>query len=190
MAQSVRIIVFIFWLALVAVSLGFYLFMPEKFTAHSMAEFLTQSGYILILYTVICMLRGLVLLPSTPFIFIGSMLFPEKNFLVMAISMAGILFSSTIIYYFSHLMGFDDFFERKFSNKITYVREKLNQPKGVMFVSLWSFFPLMPTDIICYVAGTMKMKFWKFLLAVFIGELPIVIAYVWAGSSLFDLIFK
>jgi uncharacterized membrane protein YdjX (TVP38/TMEM64 family) len=36
---------------------------------------------------------------------------------------------------------------------------------GVFAVTLWSFAPVVPTDLICYVAGTVRMNFWKFVLA-------------------------
>ena len=105
-------------------------------------------------------------------------------------NVAGIVFSATIIYFFSHFMGFDTLFEKKFSKQIIQIREKINQPKGMLFVILWSFFPLVPTDVMCYVAGTVKMNFGKFILAVFIGELPIVAAYVLAGRGIFELLLN
>ena len=48
----------------------------------------------------------------------------------------------------------------------------------------WSFFPLVPTDLICYVAGIAKMSYKKLVAAVVIGELPLVTFYVFAGVEL------
>ena len=43
----------------------------------------------------------------------------------------------------------------------------------------WSAFPFVPTDLICYVAGTLRMNFTRFAL----GELPVISLYVWAVDS-------
>jgi uncharacterized membrane protein YdjX (TVP38/TMEM64 family) len=46
----------------------------------------------------------------------------------------------------------------------------------------WSFFPLVPTDLICYVCGTLRVNFWKCLLGVTIGESAICAAYIFLGD--------
>lgn len=190
-AKPLKITVALIWLLLALGILGWLLLNPGSLNANTLAGLLKQSGeYFLVLYIIVSFLRGFTLLPSTPFVLAGALLLPGNNHAVMLISMAGILLSSAIIYYMSGMLGFDAFFEKKFPQKIDFLRRKINQPKGVFFVMLWSFFPVVPTDLICYVAGTTKMHFGRFLLAVFIGELPIVMAYAWAGQSLFELMFQ
>ena len=49
----------------------------------------------------------------------------------------------------------------------------------------WAMFPFVPTDIICYVAGTFRMHSGKFLLGITLGEIPIVAFYVSSGTLLF-----
>jgi uncharacterized membrane protein YdjX (TVP38/TMEM64 family) len=46
-------------------------------------------------------------------------------------------------------------------------------------------FPFVPTDAICYVAGTFRMHIGKFLLGVMLGEIPIVAFYVMGGTWFF-----
>jgi uncharacterized membrane protein YdjX (TVP38/TMEM64 family) len=56
--------------------------------------------------------------------------------------------------------------------------------KGFWLVVGWSMFPFVPTDAICYVAGTLRMHVGKFAAGVALGELPIVAFYVWATGAL------
>ena len=45
----------------------------------------------------------------------------------------------------------------------------------------------MPTDLICYVCGSMRITFRRFILGVLIGEGAIVGVYIFAGSALLEL---
>ena len=58
--------------------------------------------------------------------------------------------------------------------------------RGFWIVVGWSLFPFVPTDIVCYVAGTLRMQLGKFMLGVTIGEIPIVAFYVAGGTWLFS----
>lgn len=81
--------------------------------------------------------------------------------------MLGIVFSGVLIYRFSDLMGFDEMFARhSHSKKIQDAIEKY----GFYAILLWSFAPVVPTDLICYVAGTVRYSFWRFVLALTLGE--------------------
>ncbi len=76
--------------------------------------------------------------------------------------MLGIVFSGVLIYRFSDLMGFDAIFAKhNHSKKIQDAIEKY----GFYAIILWSFAPVVPTDLICYVAGTVRYHFWRFVLA-------------------------
>ena len=48
----------------------------------------------------------------------------------------------------------------------------------------WSFFPLAPTDLICYVCGVLRVRFWKFLLGVTLGEGAISAIYIYGGDQI------
>ena len=45
----------------------------------------------------------------------------------------------------------------------------------------------MPTDLICYVCGVMRISFRRFLFGVLVGEGAICALYIFAGSTLLDL---
>jgi uncharacterized membrane protein YdjX (TVP38/TMEM64 family) len=133
-------------------------------------------------------LRGFTLLPSTPFVLAGTVLFPEQPMSVLAVSLAGISISSSLIYFSSGALGFSTYLENRSSKLAGEIRNRLEHPAGAFFVALWAFFPAVPTDVVCYVAGTIRMSFPKFILAVLAGEMILCTAYVFVGSSLWELI--
>ena len=50
-------------------------------------------------------------------------------------------------------------------------------------VILWSFFPIAPTDVVCYVCGTLKVDLKKCLTGVTIGEGTICAIYIFLGGQ-------
>ena len=128
------------------------------------------------------MVRGVFLLPSTPFVFAGILLFPESPWTVFWISMFGIITTAVFLYYASRFLEFDKLFGNRHSKKTDKIINKLNQ-QGFWIVLGWSFFPFVPTDLICYIAGTIRMNFLKYLSAVFIGEAILVGIYVFLGET-------
>ena len=133
-------------------------------------------------------LRGFTLLPSTPLVIAGTILFPEQPFLVLFVSMAGILLSSSMIYFFSDLLGFSDYFENHNPARAHKIKRRLERPSGFVFVIAWAFFPLVPTDLVCYLAGTTKMNYTKFIVAVFLGELALCSFYVFSGNYFWQFV--
>ena len=61
--------------------------------------------------------------------------------------------------------------------------KKAIEKYGFFAVMFWSFAPIVPTDVICYIAGTVRMKLWKFVLALSIGEGVIVSIIVYGGRE-------
>lgn len=185
----IRWICILIWLGIAVTCVSIYLCDPSKFSADSIAGFLLRfDREVLLIYACLSILRGFTLLPSTPLVIAGTLIYPEQPLLVLFISLAGILLSSTMIYYFSEFLGFSDYFENhkpKLSHKL---KAKLEHPLGFLFVALWAFFPLVPTDLVCYLAGTTKMNFWKFIAAIFIGELILCTCYIYFGGSLLKFV--
>lgn len=185
----IRWICILIWLGIAVTCVSIYLYDPSKFSAGNIAEFLLRfDREVLLIYACLSILRGFTLLPSTPLVIAGTLILPEQPLLVLFISLAGILLSSTMIYYFSEFLGFSDYFENhkpKLSHKL---KAKLEDPLGFLFVALWAFFPLVPTDLVCYLAGTTKMNFWKFIAAIFVGELILCTCYIFFGGSLLKFV--
>ncbi|MBL8182147.1 MAG: TVP38/TMEM64 family protein [Blastocatellia bacterium] len=177
-------------MSIIVVCVGSYLASPSSFSAENIAQFMERFGHwIWGVYLAFSIVRGFTLLPSTPLVIAGTLLFPTQPFWVLVVSMTGILISSTMIYYFSEFLGFDEYFEKKSPEAVHKIKAKLEYPLGFLFVAGWAFFPFVPTDLVCYLAGTTRMNFAKFIAAVFVGELVLCYCYVYLGGSLFNKLY-
>lgn len=176
------------WLAVIAILLSLFLFQPGSFTPENIAAFFQEySGQLLFVYIAVSLLRGLFLIPSTPFIIAGTLLFPDQPWTVFTISIIGVIVGSTLVYYMSDALGFSEKLEKKYPKKIERWHRRLNSPWAASIVIAWSFFPLVPTDVICYVAGIVKMPYRILISGVIIGELVLVYLYVFYGGTILDL---
>jgi uncharacterized membrane protein YdjX (TVP38/TMEM64 family) len=179
----------ILWIGTITAGMISYIAAPQLFTAENIAAFLLRfQGVIWLIYISFSIIRGLTLLPSTPLVIAGTMLFPAQPFAVLAISMTGIFLSSSMIYFFSEYLGFSDFFESHKPELTHKIKARLERPTGFAFVALWAFFPLVPTDLVCYLAGMTKMNFPKFIAAVLFGELILCSFYIFFGGALMDYV--
>lgn len=170
---------------MIAAALISLLIWPEHFKPEGIKATLDKFHHeAVFIYLVASLLRGLSLLPSTPLIIAGTLAFPSHPWMVLAISVFGILVSSSMIYWLSDALGFSDYFQRHQPKKIERIRTKLDHPLGALFVAAWAFFPLVPTDLVCYVAGTSRMNFLKFIVAIFVGELILCCIYIFGGGHI------
>ena len=179
------------WFAIVGVAVLVFFLNPELLDRETLADFVTHFGAeAFVVYVLICLTRSLLLIPSTPFIFAGAIAFPDWLLAVLAASMAGVLSGSLLIYSFPGIGGYDERLKARYPQQIAYVRERM-QGAGAWWVTLgWSFFPLVPTDLICYVAGLARMPPLKMAVAVQIGSLPLMAVYVFTGAELGALLFN
>ncbi|MFK7862654.1 MAG: TVP38/TMEM64 family protein [Pseudohongiellaceae bacterium] len=158
---------------------------PAFVSRESIASLLSQMGTsAFIAYVLLSLARALVMIPSTPFILAGAVSFPHMPFAVFLVSYLGVVVGTVLIYSFPSFGNYDEYLEAKYPKKIGAIREKMQGPYSFWIVIGWSFFPLVPTDLISYVAGIAKMPLKKLIAAVVIGELPIVTFYVFAGIEL------
>lgn len=182
-----RIVCIALWLLVIVTAIGTFILYPQFFTAGQIAAFLFQfQNEIWIVYLGMSVIRGFTLLPSTPLVIAGTLLFPAQPFAVLVVSMTGILLSSAMIYYFSDFLGFSEYFEKHKPDLTHKIKARLEGSAGMAFVALWAFFPLVPTDLVCYVAGTTKMNFVKFIAAIFVGELILCVMYIFSVRHLFN----
>ena len=187
MLKKGKTLIYIIWASLLLVFIISYLINPAFYSAERLVSIIkTFKNEMLLIYTILTLLRGFFLIPSTPFVIAGGLLFPDQLLLVLFISIAGVLFSATSLYYFSDLLGFSSYLEQKFPDKISKLKKKLESPKSTLFVAGWSIFPFVPTDIICYVTGILKTPFKNVLYGVFIGEIILCSLYVYFGAAIFN----
>lgn len=182
---------FIYWLWIGAIIFAalYCIIFPSTLSAENLEKFFSKFGTSLLLsYITVSFVRGFLMIPSSPFVLAGGIMLPQSPGLIIVISMAGILFSATLIYYFSDSIGLNKALQKKYPKLINPVMEKLSKPKAIWLVIGWSMFPLVPTDLICYISGVVKMPFSRMMLGLFIGELPLVMAYVFLGKSIINWI--
>ena len=185
----IRKIAFFIWTSVIAIAITTYFAFPEAFSSEGIASHLVKfQSAALGIYFAASVLRGLTLLPSTPLVIAGALAFPTEPWTVLIISILGIIASSSLIYWFSDLLGIAAHFEERKPAAIAKIRQRLEHPTGLLFVFLWAFFPLVPTDAVCYVAGSTRMHFPKFIAAIAAGELILCSFYIFSGSYIIDLL--
>jgi len=135
------------------------------------------------LYVLAGSVRGFTLIPCTNLVLLAIPLFPPVPLFVF--TLIGIAISSASIYAFADSLHIAEYCESKHPEKVQRVRQALAQRPAVI-VMAWSFFPIVPTDLICYVAGVMKIPFARFMLGVLIGEGAICALYIFAGRTLLN----
>jgi len=128
--------------------------------------------------------RGFALIPVTNLVVLAIPIFPPTPLFVL--TLIGIVISSASIYFFAESLNLGEYFERKHPHHTRRVRAALAR-NPTTIVTTWSFLPFVPTDLICYACGVMRVSFKRFLVGVLIGEGAICALYIFAGSSLLDL---
>lgn len=187
--NKAKMLLYFFWLSLILLGFIAFLVNPGLFTPENLAAlFQKYNGQLMVIYIAVSLLRGLFLIPSTPFILAGAILFPEQPWTVFTISIIGVVVGSSLVYYMSDALGFSEKLERKYPKKIDNWHRRLNSPWAASIVVAWSFFPLVPTDVICYVAGIVKMPYRILITGVIIGELVLIYLYVFYGGQLFSFV--
>ncbi|MEP6847681.1 MAG: VTT domain-containing protein [Acidobacteriota bacterium] len=186
---GVRLACIAVWIIVILGCVTTYFIYPDFFTAERIALFLQQfRAEIWTVYLLMSTVRGMTLLPSTPLVLAGTILFPGEPWPVFGVSLAGIFLSSSMIYYFSNFLGFADYFEGRKPEFVAKIRQRFEHPTGFVFVAVWAFFPFVPTDAICYAAGTSRMSFWKFIAAILLGESVLCSFYVFSGGYLMHIL--
>ncbi|MDP6136980.1 MAG: VTT domain-containing protein [Arenicellales bacterium] len=173
------------WLVVVVIVLGLLLMFPGWLNRESISDYLNNLGAMaLLVYIGVSLTRSMLLIPCTPFVLAGAISFPQQLFLVWLISMVGIVVGAFLVYSFPSFGNYDEHLEEKYPEKIAVLKEKMHGKYAFAFIIGWSFFPLVPTDAVCYVAGMAKMSFKNMISALLIGEFPLVTAYIFLGAEI------
>lgn len=173
------------WFVVVAIVLSSMLFFPDFISRDSISSLLGRMGAMaLVVYILLSLSRAALLIPSTPFILAGAISFPDWLLAVFFISLAGIVVGAFLVYSFPSFGSYDELLEEKYPEKIAFLKDKMHSKYAFWIVVGWSFFPLVPTDAISYVAGMTKMPFKKLAAAMLLGEIPLVSAYIFLGAEI------
>jgi uncharacterized membrane protein YdjX (TVP38/TMEM64 family) len=136
------------------------------------------------LYVLLGAVRGFALIPVTNLLVLAIPLFPPVPLLVM--TLVGIAISSASIYLFAGSLKLGQYLRRKHARHMARLESALHR-NPASIVTAWSFLPVVPTDLICYVCGVMKVSFRRFMLGVLAGEGAICALYIFAGTGLLEL---
>jgi len=159
---------FYLWLVILAIILVLYFVKKEWFDISFLKRFVEDHKFLVIaVYLIILTFIGLTFLPSTPFAMAGMLLFPA--FETYVINMVGIITSTAIVYYFTQYLGLDKWIEVKFPSQIEKTKRALTN-KELPIIIAWSFFPVVPTDLIIYVSSSLRISYLKCVIGVLIGE--------------------
>lgn len=183
--KRVKYAVMSVWLLALVLALSVYFF--DNSFLESKINLLFGSSIVLayIFYLVLSCLRGFFLIPVTYFIIAGIIIFPPLPLYIL--TMIGVMVSSVSVYYFSEYLDLDKYFKDKYEKQINKLKEIITKNE-LPIVTAWSFFPFLPTDLMCYVCGSLEIPIKKFLFGVLLGEGIACYLYIFLGKELFNYI--
>ena len=156
------------WIAIVVAVLTLYFINKDLFDISFLKEYVNDNRALVItVYLLILTFVGLTFIPSTPFAVAGVLLFDPVE--AYAINLIGIVSSSVIVYYFTRYLRLDNWIESKYPVQIEKIKKALRR-KELPIIAGWSFFPVVPTDLIIYVSSSLRIPFWKCVIGIIIGE--------------------
>lgn len=169
------------WLALIVTCLGLYTLQPELFEPTNIRTFFSDNLYSgLAVYLVISTIRGVTLIPSTPFVLAGILVFPPLP--LFLVNQVAVYSSSALLYYMTKSMGFDNFFFKHYPEQVERLITLLRK-RELPVISLWGFAPFIPTDMIVCICSVLRISIWKTLMGVSLGEGIICAIYIFGGSA-------
>lgn len=162
-----------------------YILFAQRISADDLTAFVGRyPGWTVAVFFAICVARGIALIPGTPFLAAGILLFRNEPWLLLGVFMASIAVVSWMLYRLSGWLGLAKWFEQHYPDKTERMRRRLEGPYGQWFVALWAFAPIAPTDLVCYVAGSLKIPLRKFLPPLLAGEVVICALYIFIFRNL------
>lgn len=170
------------WIACIIGVFIFYQFNQELFSITFLEEFVADNKVLVMaIYVAILSVLGILFIPSTPFAIGGVLLFSPWEAYILNI--IGIMTSSTIVYYFAQFLGIDDVFDSRYPKQIKKIKKALHQ-KELPIITGWSFIPVVPTDLMIYVASGLRIPLWKCWLGVSIGEGTLNLLYLFSAYNI------
>lgn len=166
------------WLALVAVAFATYFFRRDLVLSWITAA-LEGSPTAAVAFVLIGTFRVFTLVPATVLIIAAIPFF--KPWTLVWLMLLCIATSSSICYFFAEVLHLDEGFRRKYPKQIARLTETLQKWELPIIIG-WSFMLFLPTDVLCYVCGALRINFPKFLLGVLIGEGTVYAIYIFAAD--------
>jgi uncharacterized membrane protein YdjX (TVP38/TMEM64 family) len=179
--SRVRYAILAIWLVIVAGALSLYFFQRDLVEAQLKNALSTPTLIAAIVYVFLGSLRALTLVPATFLVVIAIPFFPAWLLFLITLPVIGI--SSGIIYGFAEILHMDEDLQRKYPKHIQRLTDLLQRHELPIIIG-WSFLLLLPTDLLCYVCGTLRISFAKFIVGVVIGEGTVYGIYIYFGDRI------
>ena len=174
------------WSVVIIVILIFLLLNPDILSVSFLLEKVKDNPqFVWPLYLAMLIVRVFLMLPPTPFLFLGLALFPEYRLLTVFLVMSSALLSAAFFYFFAGKMGWYNYFLKHYPKQTEHIETALHRPKAVLLIVAWSFLPIAPTDLICYAAGMARMPFRLLIIGVIVGQFPLMLLYAYLGALFF-----
>jgi uncharacterized membrane protein YdjX (TVP38/TMEM64 family) len=176
------------WLALIIFCLSLYALRPDLFEPEDIRQFFSSNLWSgLTVYFIISTLRGFTLIPSTPIVLAGILVFPPLH--LFLVNQLAVYSSSAILYYMTRYMRFDNFFFTHYPRQVERLIILL-QKRELPIISLWGFAPFIPSDMIVCICSVLRISIWKTLIGVSIGEGVICAIYIFGGAAGLSLLLS
>ena len=177
--RAVRYGLFALWVTVACGALYLYFFRREAVQAE-LRDALSASFWVASLsYLLIGALRAFTLVPATFPLLIAMPFFDP--WVLLALTIPCIAISSSICYWFAEALHLDEAVEQKYPKQIAQLKRLLQSYQLPIIVG-WSFMLFLPTDVLCYVCGSLKINYKKFLLGVILGEGTVYAIYIFLGD--------
>ncbi len=186
MSKKQRITVFI-WLSIVAAFWIWVLYKDQELGIEKIAQFLSRFQHLIILaYFLFSSLRAFTLIPNMTVVFVGTLVI-HNPWVLLITSVAGLIISSSLIYFFGEDTGLDKVLLKKYPDQVERIKRGIDR-YGAPVVFFWGFLPVVPSDLLSFVLGIMRFNYWKF---VFYYTLSHIITYsviIFLGKDLWSVL--
>jgi uncharacterized membrane protein YdjX (TVP38/TMEM64 family) len=174
------------WTLVILAAIIFLILNPRFLSPDYLKSLLEPyQNFIWPIYIFMLIARVPLVFPPTPLLFLGFLLFPELKLLVVLLILLSTLLSATFFYFFAGHSGLGEYFHRKYPKQTSKIENMLSRPSALWFVIIWSFTPIAPIDLLCYIAGLVRIPFKYLIIGMIIGQLPILFAYAYLGQLFF-----
>lgn len=185
MPARLSAVTFLIWLLAIGSGTYFYVARADIVRDEMLVLSASSTAIAAGVYFLMGCIRGFTLIPVTYLIPFGLLfLSPVVHFLL---TVGGILVSSAGLYFFSERLHLAEYFETRHANHVARVRGLLRSQELPIVIG-WSFFPLAPTDLICYACGSLGVDVRKMLVGILIGEGIICALYIFMGRQLLSFL--
>jgi uncharacterized membrane protein YdjX (TVP38/TMEM64 family) len=102
------------------------------------------------------------------------------------LSISGIMLGSVLAFYISRTLGYD--FLARFipQDKIEKITQSLNSNQGMIGLLILCLIPLIPKDLMMYIAGLTPIKASKLFFIYFLSRIPGTLIWVAVGANAFE----